>query len=61
MQPTTRRNLLAGLAALPEALGRELLGPATPEAEPAAAPAAAPAAPGQLRINPPSHSVTRRG
>lgn len=63
MDKTTRRDLLAGLAAVPAILGGKLLGMFVASTRPAEAAADIPgaAAPGRLRINPPSESVTRRG
>ena len=60
MQNTSRRDLLAGIAALPAAFSQKLLGlfqtaPTAVVEDPAGA------APGRLRITPPSQSVVRRG
>ena len=60
MQNTSRRDLLAGLAALPAAFSQTLLDPARPAAETAEQEPAS-AAPGKLRVTPPNQSVMRRG
>jgi hypothetical protein len=56
MDNTSRRDLLAGLAALPAALSQKVLGllpPATTKEKSGG--------PGALKIDPPSQSVMRRG
>lgn len=56
MENTSRRDLLAGLAALPAAFGQKLLGliPQAPVKEQAVGP-------GTLKVAAPSQSVMRRG
>ena len=60
MENTSRRDLLAGLVALPAAVGQRLLGLPSSELSPEEL-QPRPAAPGRLRVNPPSLSVKRRG
>jgi hypothetical protein len=62
MEKTSRRDLLAGLAALPALFSRNLLGLLLPAPTPAESdPPNGKRAPGTLRITSPSQSVTRRG
>jgi hypothetical protein len=62
METPSRRDLLAGLAALPAVFSRNLLGLVAPgELQTGAEQPPVSSGPGTLQINTPSQSVVRRG